>query len=190
MKKIVIILLVIALVTGIGAFLAYRYYVPKMVAQAIVSEEAVVPSILPVRVQESIEEVKAAVDSVAVEDIPEQLEELGLTFDDIIHMVEVAEADQVFRTIEELQNTELHDLDQVFDIGLKHMKIEGYDLSIFREAFKEKASMKRVHKALRKIEENDLLVSVSVPVARETVKQILIEKRDKVENTLEVIPQK
>ncbi|MCG8384351.1 MAG: hypothetical protein MJA30_02320 [Cytophagales bacterium] len=183
MKKVVIILLVAGVVVGTGAYLAYRYYLPKMVAKTIVSEE-VAPSILPAKVQESIQEVKAAVDAAEAEDIPAQLTEVGLTFDDIIHMVEVAEADQVFSTIEELQNTELHDLDQVFDIGLKHIKIEGYDLSVFREPFKEKATMKRVHKALRKIEENDLLVSVSVPVARETVKQILIEKRDKVEATL------
>lgn len=153
-----------------------------MVATSIISDEPPA-DLLPEKVRETIIKTRVEVDK-QMEDVPEKLEKLGLTFDDLIHMVEVADADQVKAAITELLSTEIKSEDQVFDIGIKHVKIEGYNLEIFREVFKEKASLKRINKALYRISENDLMTSISVPVARETAKQILIDKRDKVEKLI------
>ncbi len=176
MKKVLTLLLVLA---TLGCFIFYRFYMPKMVATTIISDEPP-PSILPEKVKKTIVKARVELDK-QMEDVPVKLEQLGLTFNDVIYIVEVADADQIEAAIEELQSTELKSVDEVFDIGLKHVKVDGYDLSIFREVFKEKATLDKIRKGLHKIRDNELMIDISIPVTCETVKQILIERRDKVE---------
>ncbi len=179
MKKVLTVLLVLLVLATLGSLIFYRFYMPKMVATTITSDEPP-PSILPEKVKKTIIKARVELDK-QMTDVPVKLEQLGLTFDDVIDIVEVVDTDQIEAAIEELQSTELKSVDQAFDIGLKHVNVDGYDLSIFREVFKEKATLDKIRKGLLKTRDNDLMTAIRITVARETVRQILIERRDKVE---------
>jgi vacuolar-type H+-ATPase subunit I/STV1 len=72
---------------------------------------------------------------------------------------------------------------------VKHIKINGYDLEIFRSAFVQHVTVEDINKAIRKIEENDLLASMSIPVAKETVKKVLESSRQEIQQELQRLNQ-
>jgi len=176
MKKWIIFLSILAVLTLLG-YWAYRYYAPKVIANALVSEEGM--SAMPEKVQRKVEALKTGVDN-NIEKLPELMKELDVDFEDIEVMIDRADPDQFFDALDELKLQDWQTTDEVFDIGMKHISIEGYDLEKFRSSFNEYASIPKIQRMMEVVEQNEFITTMSVPVAKETAKRILRSKKEEI----------
>ena len=155
---------------GMVAYAGYRFYLPTMIATTLTSEQ---PSrLIPAKMQEKVKKLRLKIIQ-EVEDLPVLLKETRLTVDDLQIMIDRANPDQFLRAIQEMKSTTLTSTDQIFDICMKHIKIDGYDLEVFRGPFVRSTSVGNISEAIGKIENNELITSMSIPVLKQTAKQIL-----------------
>ena len=181
MKKLLITFLVIAVLAFIG-YLVYQYYVPKAIANAITSQEDV--DMVPSKIQNKVKELRIQVDE-NVDKVPELMIEAGVDYEDLVAMVDKAEPDQFFDVIEELKLQNWETTDDVFDIGLKHIEIEGYDLEKFRPIFNDYVTLDKIENGLGVLDENEFLAKMSIPVAKETARKILESRKEEILQKLE-----
>jgi len=172
----------ILVVVAVTAYLGYRYYVPKAIAEAISSEEG--SSIMPEKVQKKVKDFKVKVDE-NIEKLPELMEDVKIEYEDLLVIIDELDADEFFIAYDELKLREWDTTDDVFNIALKHISLEGYDLEKFRNTFNSNASVQKIEQWMKIIEDNELLTSMSIPVAKETAKRVLESKKEKILQKLE-----
>ncbi len=190
--RIILILFLVICVISVAAYWATtRIFIPRMITNSLENKDSL-PAfpiiILPQQVQEKLTPAIMEVNK-KIDKIPYYMDSLDLEFEDLLEIVDEVQPSEVFELIDELNSTELTSLDQVFDIGAKHVHIRNLDPEQFRQPFLNYMTMRRVRKALKIINENKLTTTLSVPMARETAKQILLDKRERIENKLEEIKQ-
>jgi hypothetical protein len=176
MKKITKFVLVIMLL-GLAAYAGYRFYLPSMIATALTSEQS--SRLIPAKMQEKVKKLRLKINQ-EVKDLPVLLKETRLTVDDLQIMIDRANPDQFLRAIQEMKSTTLTSTDQIFDICMKHIKIGGYDLEVFRGPFVRSTSVENIQEAIGKIEKNEFITSMSIPVLKQTVKQILASSEQEI----------
>jgi hypothetical protein len=176
MRKLLIFALLIVLL-GVVAYAGYRFFLPSMIATTLTSDE---PSrLVPEKMQEQVRELKVKINR-EVKELPVLLQETRLSVDDLATIIDRVDPDQVFRAIEELKTTRLTSTDQVFDILMKHIRIDGYDLEVFRAPFVRNTSVNNIREAVAKIDQNDMLTNISVPVLKQTAKQVLESSKEEI----------
>lgn len=176
MKKLLIFILAIALL-GFAGFAGYRVYLPNMIATTLTSEE---PSrLIPDGMLEKVKDLRVKIDR-EVDDLPVLLIETRLTVDDLLIMIDRANPDQFEKAIEEIRNTSVTSTDQIYDICMKHIKIDGYDLEVFRGPFVQNTSVRNIQEAIGKLEQNEFITSMGIPVLKQTAKQILISSKEEI----------
>jgi hypothetical protein len=185
MKKGLIITSIIAVCIVFSFYLLRNHFLPSIIAESIRSENSP-PTFLPDEVKKTITVLKETVNE-RVDELPEIMKSLDLEFDDLLYIIDNVDADEVMNTLEELNQTQLQTTNQTFDIALRNIHIEGYDLEIFRKLFNEKLTLKRINKTLNTIERNQIQTSISIPVARNTAKQILIDNKERIEAKLDMV---
>jgi hypothetical protein len=180
MKKLIKFVLILAVI-GVIAYAGYRYYLPSMIAEALISDEP--SSLVPAEMQEKVERVKLKIDE-EIEKLPAFMKENKIEYEDIQVIVDRADPDQFIDAYREIATTRITSTDQVFDIGMKHIRISGYDLEIFRAAFVENTSVEDIQKAIVKYEDNEFLTNMSFPVIKETAKKLLDSKKTEIQAEL------
>jgi hypothetical protein len=176
MKKLLVFILAVALL-GFTSYAGYRFYLPSMIAATLTSEQ---PSrLIPADMQGKVKSLKLKIDR-EIADLPVLLKETRLTVDDLLIMIDRANPDQFAQAIEEMKNTRLTSTDQIFDICMKHIKINGYDLEVFRGPFVQNSSVGNIREAVAKIEQNEFITSMGIPVLKQTAKQILISSKEEI----------
>jgi hypothetical protein len=183
MKKLLIFVLVIASL-GLTAYGAYRFYLPSMIAEALTSNEP--SSMVPAEMQEKLATLKVKVDR-EIKKLPVFLKDKNIAYEDLQIMIDRANPEQFRDAYDEIKSTRINSINQVFDIGLKHVKIEAYDLEIFRSTFVQYVTVNDIQKAITKIENNELLTSMSAPVIKETAKKILQNHESEIKETMSLI---
>jgi len=170
-------LLIFVLLLGVAAYAGYRYFLPSMIATTLTSDE---PSrLVPEKIQQQVSELRAKI-AHEVEEVPALLKETRLDIDDLETIIDRADPEHFFNAIDELKTTTLTSTDQIFDICMKHIRIDGYDLEVFRGPFVRNTSVENIREAVTKIDRDDMLTTVSVPVLKETTKQVLASSREEI----------
>ena len=180
MKKWIIFLFILGAIAA-GIYWAYTVYVPRKVADALVSEDGM--AALPEKIQEQAKALKTEVEK-QVAKVPELMEEADLEYKDLVNIIDEVDTDQVLDAFEELKLRDWKTTDDVFDIGLKHVSIPDYDLERFRSAFNDAVTTARVEEVLDAMEESKLLTSMSIPMIKETAKRLMETKKEEIEQKL------
>ena len=180
MKKLIKFVLVLAVI-GLIAYAGYRYYLPSMIAETLISDEP--SSLVPAEMQEKVEAVKLKIDK-EIEKLPVFMKENKIAYKDLQVMIDRADPDQFIDAYVEIATTRITSTDQVFDIGMKHIRISGYDLEIFRAAFVENTSVEDIQKAIAKFDDYEFLTNMSFPVIKETAKKLLDSKKIEIQAEL------
>jgi hypothetical protein len=180
MKKLIILIVFIALL-GMGAYAGYRYYLPTVIAEALTSDEP--SALVPESMQSRVDAIKQKVNR-EVKKLPVLLEETKLGFDDLINITNRVQPSQLLNAYREIAATPISSSNQVFDIGMKHIKVEGYDLEVFRSEFVQSTSVKNIRETIAKIEKSDMVNRTNIAVAKDTVKKILISSRQDIQEIL------
>lgn len=186
LKKIIISILFLVI---IGVAVSYYYvnnYLPQKIAESIVNEEENDAVFVPKRIKSKISKGKKAMQG-NIQLVEKELDNLNLTIDDLIVIIDEVKPKEVIKTIEILNQTEIKSSNQVFDIAKNNIEVNHVDVEVFRDSFNKYASVPRIKKGLKKINETDVLMNMSVSVARQTAKSILLERKDKIFNELNKI---
>lgn len=169
MKKLIVFVLVLGILGGV-AYAGYRFYLPELIAESLISDEP--SSLVPAKMQEKVDIIKRKVDE-EIDKLPVFLSNNKIAYADLQIMIDRAEPAQFLDVFEELVTTRITSTNQVFDIGMKHIKIEGYDLEVFRAPFVKHTSVEGIEKAIDKYGENEFITNMSIPVIKLTAKKLL-----------------
>jgi hypothetical protein len=180
MKRLIKFVLILAVI-GVIAYAGYRYYLPSMIAEALISDEP--SSLVPTVMQEKVEAVKLKINK-EIEKLPVFMKENKIAYEDIQDMIDRADPAQFISAYDEIATTRITSTNQVFDIGMKHVRISGYDLEIFRSAFVKNTSVEDIQKAIDKYEDNELLTNMSFSIIKETAKKLLESKKTEIQAEL------
>ncbi len=183
MSKTLKIAAVLVFLVAIGSAITW-HYLPALLAKAIIHEEGgLIPvvQVIPAPVKQSINN--------KVNAIPKKLKELEaegvyITIEDIIKVIDEAKPDEIINTINALDKTKPETTDQVIDIVLENMDFGKYENEKMIALAKKKLKMSDVKKAMKMIRENGKPYALTIPMGKETVKSILLEKKKKVEAQL------
>jgi hypothetical protein len=183
MKKLLITLSIL-LVLALGGYMLYQHYYPKMVADAIVNDKY--NKVIPKKYQPKFKELKDSVNN-KVDNLMDVAEVNNVSFDQLIEGIDEVQEDDVRAALDELKNTKIKSVEQVFEIGKKHIKIDSFDPEILREAFLKNVQIKHIKKGLRYIETHDLLNKMDPETAKAIAKQLILQKKEKIEQKTEGI---
>jgi Tfp pilus assembly protein PilE len=185
-KKKLLIFVVIIAVLGLVFYGGYRFYLPTMIANTLTSDQ---PSpLVPAAMQEEVSKLKSKVKR-EIKKLPAFLKQNNIEYKDLLNIVDRARPRDLMAAYREIASTRITSTNQVFNIGKKHIKIKGYDLEIFRRPFNQKLTVEDIQRGLLKIQQNKTLTAMSIPVAKETVKEILESSRSEVQRELNKLNQ-
>lgn len=163
----------------IGA-VAVWHYLPTLVVKAITAENSaiqVIPAKTKANINQKINELPTALKSLEAEGIT-------ITIDDIIRAIDEAKVDEITHTIEVLENSELSSTDQVIRIVLGNMDFGKLENEKVVAIVKQKMKMSDVKKAMKMIRENGKPYALTIPMGKETIKGLLLEKKKEIEQKL------
>lgn len=170
---------VVAVLLFIAAVAAW-YYVPALVVRGITKQDSiiqVIPAKTKANINNKMNELPATLKSLEQEGI-------YITIDDIIREIDKAEVDEIVHTIGILENTELKSTDQVIRIVLGNMDFGKLENEKVVAIAKQKMKMSDVKKAMKMIRENGKPYALTIPMGKETIKGLLLEKKKEIEEKL------
>jgi hypothetical protein len=183
MKTLLKLILILAVI-GVIAYAAYRYYLPSRIAESLKSGQT--SALVPDEIQEKVNALKTKIaNDMGV--LPHLMVEASIDFDDLRTMLNRLDPDEVSSTLREMSYVSINSTDQVFDIVIKNVNIEGYELEAFRSMFVRNSSVEEIRKAMEKVREHDFLITMSMPVAKEVAKDLLESSRLEIEKQLEAL---
>lgn len=174
MKKLIVVISILLVAAAIAGFVVFKYYIPDVVAEAIVAEKT--PDYLPKKVQNKIKALRSPVNAGA-EDVVKKIHQANIPMDKILVMIDNTTEDQLDNLIKELNQTPLKNTDQVFDIAKKHFSA-GFDLEVLRQPFNKNVNLKMIQKGIQYSNANTESESnnLNLQTAKAIAKKILIEK--------------
>ncbi|MBK6266532.1 hypothetical protein JKA74_15915 [Marivirga sp. S37H4] len=183
MKKYPLIIIIVFLLLSSAVFYGYNYVYPRVVAHAIVSKQYV--GLLPEKFKDRIELISDTVNQ-RVSRMFEITEDNGVTMDDLLNAIDEIEEQEVRNALAELYETDIQSVEQVYEIGVKHIKIQSFDPQVLRAPFIEHVKLHHVKKGLKYIKRHDLQNQMSSKSARSIAKQILIQKKEKIQSKADI----
>jgi hypothetical protein len=174
-KKVTLIILGI-ICLGVACFVAVQTFLPKVVAEAIVSEEEI-PSYVPGKIKKKIEKIKKPLNENA-EAVISTMHKSGVTLEQVLKAIDNTTEDQVYAMLDEMNATQIDNIDQVFEMAKRHFPVD-FDVEAFRKPYHEKVSMKLIKKGLRYANRHRRDGDIDPESARSIVKRILIQKEKK-----------
>jgi hypothetical protein len=165
-------LLLLALL-GTCAFIAYQYYLPKLVAQALV-EEGSSSSYIPQSVQERIDRYREPINNGA-DKVVRQMHHSGIPLSTVLREIDNVDAQDIQLAVDEITQSNPKNTNEVFNI-LKRNINTNLDIEPLRHSFNANVNMKMVHNAIAGHEQMNLSDEVSLQLFKNVTREILIRK--------------
>ncbi len=176
-KRILLIAIVLIFLTIPFIYIGYRYVYPKMVAEAIVSKKYT--SIIPQRYLDDFNLISDTINS-KISKVMVITEDKGITIEDLLKAIDQIKEKDVRDALEELYQTDLETVEQVYLIGRKHIDFEAFDPDLLKSSFLEHVQMHHIERGLKYIKRHDLENQLDAESGRRIAKQIIIQKKDKI----------
>jgi predicted negative regulator of RcsB-dependent stress response len=173
MKRLGIFLLIIGILAA-GAYYAYQYFLPTVVAHSITSETD--HSWIPFDAHEKITKIKKPVNEMA-DEVIRQVHESRISMDDIIKAIDEAREEQAYAMLDDMNATQIDSVDQVFSMAKKHFPVD-FDVEIFRESFNKKITMAHIRKGLRVANQYKDQEELDTETAKSILKKVLLQKEE------------
>ena len=174
--RIMIIILLALILIGAGVY----FFAPKMVVKVIMNENSglgIIPEGVKQEINEKVDDGPAVLDSLKKNGV-------HITIDDIIREIDNASVEEISMTLEKLQQVELRDKDHAVRIVLENMDLGVLENEKVVTAVKQRVKMSQIKKALKMARDNGKPYALTIPMAKETVKGLLLEKKKEVESAL------
>jgi hypothetical protein len=171
MKTFLIILLSLLVIIGLGGFIFYKFYLPDLVAEAIIHDET--PPYVPEHVKAKIEKLKVPINQ-ASEDLIQEIHKSNITLEEVIKAIDETQETQVYSAVDELNDVKAKNTNEVFDIAKKHLHAD-FDLEVLREPFNKNVNMKMINKAMNYLN-STRNEGLDPETMKAIAKKVLIEK--------------
>lgn len=163
---------ILLLLTVVGVSIFYKFYLPGLIADALVQEKE--PAYIPTFVQTKIKKYKAPVNKGA-EDVIREIHKSNVSLDQILVAIDKTEAEQVYSMLDELNDTEIKNTNQVFDLASRHFPVD-FDIEVLRKPFNKNVTMAMIKKGITQANEKREEEGVDPEMAKSVIKQILRQK--------------
>lgn len=158
----------------IAGVVTYYFFLPALIAKTVASEQ--LPAFIPQRIKTKIEKVNKPLNEGA-RTVISTIHSSGITFDQIIRAIDEAKEEQAYAMLDELNKTKITNVDQLFDIGKKYFLVD-FDVEVFREAYRKKATLPLIEKAIAYANKYKNEKLMDAKTAKETAKRILRDKEE------------
>jgi hypothetical protein len=175
MKKTVLWLTALAIVFLACGYGVYRWYVPKLVTQALLHPEEELPVFVPEKLKRTIKSIEAHAGKKSAVVIS-AIHDSGVTVEQLLATIDVVQEDQVYAALDELNSTEIENVDQAFDIVKKHIPVSEFDVEKLREPYRKLATMERIERGLKYANRARATYIDDPELAREIAKKLLVQK--------------
>jgi hypothetical protein len=175
MKKVLLILLTLSILC-LGAYVLYRTIMPKIIAQAVVSDT--LPDYIPKRLKTRVESMKTPINKGA-EAMIQTMHHSNIPLEKVLETVDNITEDQAYAFLDEVNKTQPSTPNEVFDLAKKHFPAE-FDPEVFREPFNQHFKIKQIRNALAYANMNRRSNDVDITTAKAILKKIIVEKEKEV----------
>ena len=172
MKKFLIWIIGLFVVFAAAGLIFYKFYLPGMVADAIVEDQT--PAYVPKFVEVRIKKYKAPLNKSAG-DVIHEIHESNVSLEQVLKAIDQTEPEQVYAALAELDNSNVKTTDQVFDISKKYINAD-FNVEILRKPFNENVNMAMVKRAMGYAEGHRNDDSIDPEMAKAVAKKLLIQK--------------
>lgn len=172
MKKIILVIIVVGGIIWVGGYIAYTFFLPKVVAQAIVSENR--PNYLPKRLLNKIEEVRGPINK-STENFIIELKKADIPMTEVYDAIENTSEEQAYQMLDELNDSRITDPNQAFDIFKKHIHTD-FELEPFRATFNQNVDPNMIRRLIKYANMNRSMNEIDIPTAKAIAIQLLKEK--------------
>ena len=172
MKKILLSIVLIALVLAVGGYLFYHFVMPKLIAEAVVSDS--VPNYIPKRFQSKVGAIRAPLNK-GTEAMLQTMHESDISLDQILEAVDDISEEQAYGFLDDLTKAKPTNTNEVFDMAKKHFPTD-FNPEVFREPFNRNVTMKQINNGIAYANLNRRTNDVDITTAKAIVKKIIIEK--------------
>ncbi|GIV35176.1 MAG: hypothetical protein KatS3mg031_2711 [Chitinophagales bacterium] len=172
-------LLVAFLIVFLFAVLLLWHYLPVLLVKSLSGETAVqiVPDHVRTPVTQEIERMPGLLDELRQEGIE-------LTLDDLIEAIDKASVAEITAVMSELEKKQITSRSQLVEILLKNMHLgKLHDKKILMEVL-QKVEMQAIQKWVQLTRDYGKPYPLTVPLAKETLKGLLIARKKEVERQL------
>jgi hypothetical protein len=172
MKKFLVWVIGLSVIVAAAAFIFYRFYLPGLVADAIMEEHT--PRYVPTFVEARMKKFKAPLNK-GTSDVIKEIHRSNVTLEQLLAAVDNTEPAQVHAALDELNNSKVKNTNDVFEIGKKYVQAD-FDVEVLRKPFNENVDMTMVKRALGYAEGRNDEDAVDPEMAKAVIKQLLIQK--------------
>ena len=172
MKKFLIWVIGLIVIFTAGGFIFYRFYLPQIVANAIVDDHT--PAYVPQFVEARMKKYKAPLNKGASQVIRE-IHKSNVSLEQILAAIDNTETREVYAALSEMEQFSPRTTDEVFDIAKKHVQAD-FDVEVLRKPFNENVDMKMVKRALDYAGARAEEEAMDTEMAKAVFKKLLIQK--------------
>jgi len=172
MKKTLGWILAVLLVLAIGGTLLYKFYLPQLIAKAVVTEGEP-PAYVPKVVERQISRYKVPLSNAAT-DIVKSMHASDVTMGQVFEAIDKTEPQHIQMAFDELQTANVKTPDDAFNIFKKHVNAD-FDVEVLREPFTKNVNMKMIRVATKKAHQYNE-DAVDADLAKAIIKNILLQK--------------
>lgn len=176
MKRFLLISALILICVSIGGYYLYRIMMPKIIAEAMVSES--MPEYIPKRLQPRVEAIRKPLNK-GTQAMIERMHDSEISLEDVLRAVDNITEDQTYAFLDEIDQISPTSTDEVFDVAKKHFRTD-FDAEVFREPFKKHFEMKQIRNAIEHANLNRRSNDVDIATAKAILKEIIVEKEKEV----------
>ncbi len=157
---------------AIAAAIIYKFFLPSILAKTLSAEQ--LPSYVPQRIKAKIEKVNKPLNETA-RNVISTIHSSGITIDQLMRAIDGAEEEQAYAMLDELNKTKITSVDQPFDMAKRYFPVD-FDVEVFREAYRKKATIPLIEKAILYANKYKNEKLMDAQTAKETAKKILRTK--------------
>ncbi|MBT1702595.1 hypothetical protein [Chryseosolibacter indicus] len=172
MKRFLIWVLSLLIVGCIAAIIIYKFYLPGLVAKALIREE--VPVLVPRYVKARIDQYKVPVNQGA-EDVIKSIHRSDVSVEDLLEAIDDTDEEQFYAIVDEFNITKPKNTNEVFDLAKKHLNVD-FDFEILREPFNKNIDMKLIRRGMGYANAYRNEQAIDPGIAKAVAKKILLQK--------------
>jgi hypothetical protein len=176
MKKILFPIIIMIIVLAVGGYFLYRSLMPKIIAEAVVSES--LPGYIPKRLQTKVEAIRAPLNR-GTEAMVEKMHESDIALDEVLEAVDNISEEEAYAFLDDLNKRKPSNTDEVFDLAKKHFPTD-FDPEVFRAPFNRYFDIRQIKDGIAYANLNRKSNDVDITTAKAILKHIIIEKEKEV----------
>jgi len=181
MKRIISTLFIIVLLLAAFGFYYYAVLLPRKLSEAVIHEDKEIPRTLPEKYRKKVEAIRQEVKHTSTERVITYFESKEVTFEDVLTFIDQIDANDIEKAASKIDTSVFESPGQVFDTLIAHFDFKDIPVENFREDFIGNVDKHKIGIAMQYYHDNKEQLPLLLPMAKQTLKKVLIKKKEEIE---------